>query len=110
MLRFLRTYRPEFADTFWLSVPIVIAQLGVILMGVTDNLFVGRLLGAVPLGAAGLANGLSFLVSSIGVGALSVVAALVSKAHSRHDAAERQLGEIGQVAQCLREQRQTSFV
>ena len=87
MLRFLRTYRSELTDTFRLSVPIVIAQLGVILMGVTDNLFVGRLLGAVPLGAAGLANGLSFLVSSIGVGALSVVAALVSKAHSQHDAA-----------------------
>ena len=87
MLRFLRTYCPELTDTFRLSVPIVIAQLGVILMGVTDNLFVGRLLGAVPLGAAGLANGLSFLVSSIGVGALSVVAALVSKAHSQYDAA-----------------------
>jgi MATE family multidrug resistance protein len=80
-------YRPEFADTFRLSVPIIIAQLGVVLMGVTDNLFVGRLLGAVPLGAAGLANSLSFLMSSIGVGGLTVVAALVSKAHSQHDAA-----------------------
>ncbi|HLL93773.1 MAG TPA: MATE family efflux transporter [Spirosoma sp.] len=88
MLRFLRIYRTELIDTFRLSVPIVIAQLGVILMGVTDNLFVGRLLGAVPLGAAGLANGISFLVSSIGVGGLSVVAALVSKARSQNDAAE----------------------
>ena len=88
MRRYIRTYRFELTDTFRLSVPIVIAQLGVILMGVTDNLFVGRLLGAVPLGAAGLANGLSFLVSSIGVGGLSVVAALISKAHSQHDSAE----------------------
>lgn len=81
----LRTFRPEIADTLRLSVPIVIAQLGVVLMGVTDNLFVGRLLGAVPLGAAGLANSLSFLMSSIGVGGLSVVAALVSTADSQHD-------------------------
>ena len=88
MLTFLRNYRPELTDTFRLSVPIIIAQLGVVLMGVTDNLFVGRLLGAVPLGAAGLANGVSFLVSCIGVGGLSVVAALVSKAHSQNDAAE----------------------
>ncbi|MDB5242694.1 MAG: efflux family protein [Spirosoma sp.] len=88
MLRFLNIYRSELIDTFRLSVPIVIAQLGVILMGVTDNLFVGRLLGAVPLGAAGLANGISFLVSSIGVGGLSVVAALISKARSQDDAAE----------------------
>lgn len=56
-------------------------------MGVTDNLFVGRLLGAVPLGAAGLANSLSFLMSSIGVGGLTVVAALISKANSQNDAA-----------------------
>jgi MATE family multidrug resistance protein len=56
-------------------------------MGVTDNLFVGRLLGAVPLGAAGLANSLSFLMSSIGVGGLTVVAALVSKASNQHDPA-----------------------
>ncbi|GAB3895908.1 MATE family efflux transporter [Spirosoma agri] len=82
-----RTYRAEFVDTLRLSVPIIIAQLGVVLMGVTDNLFVGRLLGAVPLGAAGLANSLSFLMSSIGVGGLTVVAALVSKAHSQNDAA-----------------------
>ena len=88
MLTFLRKYRAELTDTFRLSVPIIIAQLGVVLMGVTDNLFVGRLLGAVPLGAAGLANGVSFLVSCIGVGGLSVVAALVSKAHSQNDAAE----------------------
>lgn len=82
-----RTYRSEFTDTIRLSVPIIIAQLGVVLMGVTDNLFVGRLLGAVPLGAAGLANSLSFLMSSIGVGGLSVVAALVARANSQNDAA-----------------------
>lgn len=87
MRQFLRTYRPEFIDTFRLSVPIVIAQLGVVLMGVTDNLFVGRLLGAVPLGAAGLANSLSFLMSSIGVGGLTVVAALVAKSNSQSDVA-----------------------
>ena len=88
MPNFLRTYRFELTDTFRLSVPIIIAQLSVVLMGVTDNLFVGRLLGAVPLGAAGLANALSFLVSCIGIGGLSVVAALISKADNQHDVAE----------------------
>ena len=81
------SYRTEISDTLRLSIPIIIAQLGVVLMGVTDNLFVGRLLGAVPLGAAGLANSLSFLMSSIGVGGLSVVAALVSKASNQNDLA-----------------------
>jgi multidrug resistance protein, MATE family len=77
--------RPELADTARLSIPIVIAQLGVVLMGVTDNLFVGRLLGAVPLGAAGLANSLSFLVISIGIGGLSVVSAMISQANGQGD-------------------------
>lgn len=79
--------RFDLTDTLRLSIPIIIAQLGVVLMGVTDNLFVGRLLGAVPLGASGLANSLSFLLSSVGVGGLTVVAALVSSANSRGDAA-----------------------
>ncbi|QDK77825.1 MATE family efflux transporter [Spirosoma sp. KCTC 42546] len=83
----LTNFRTELSDTIRLSVPIIIAQLGVVLMGVTDNLFVGRLLGAVPLGAAGLANSLSFLMSSIGVGGLTVVAALVSKAYHQNDPA-----------------------
>lgn len=83
----LARYQSELTDTIRLSVPIIIAQLGVVLMGVTDNLFVGRLLGAVPLGAAGLANSLSFLMSSIGVGGLSVVAALVSRAQNQQDPA-----------------------
>ncbi|GAB3313439.1 MATE family efflux transporter [Larkinella ripae] len=81
-------YKPELGDTLRLSIPIVIAQLGVVLMGVTDNLFVGRLLGAVPLAGAGLSVSLTFLVSSIGVGGLSVIAALVSQANGRGDAAE----------------------
>lgn len=88
MFHWFQTYRSDLTDTLRLSVPIVIAQLGVVLMGVTDNLFVGRLLGALPLGAAGLAVSLSFLVSSIGVGGLAVVAALVSQARGRGNNAD----------------------
>jgi MATE family multidrug resistance protein len=88
MKQWYQIYKRELAETIRLSIPIVIAQLGVVLMGVTDNLFVGRLLGAIPLAGAGLAVSLSFLVSSIGVGSLAVVAALVSQANGRNDAGE----------------------
>lgn len=77
--------RREIIETIKLSVPIIIAQLGVILMGVTDNLMVGRFLGAVPLGAAGLATSLSFLVTSIGFGGLGVVSSLISQAEGQHN-------------------------
>ena len=84
----LMTLRADLSDTLRLSIPIVIAQLSTVLMGVTDTLFVGRLLGATPLGAAGLANSMSFLLSSIGIGGLTVVAALVSQANGRKNAAD----------------------
>lgn len=80
--------RANLTDTLRLSIPIIIAQLSTVLMGLTDNLFVGRLLGPVPLGAAGLANSMTFLLSSIGIGGLPVVAALVAQASGRKDAAE----------------------
>ncbi|CCG99025.1 putative multidrug resistance protein norM Multidrug-efflux transporter [Fibrella aestuarina BUZ 2] len=80
--------RTDLIDTLRLSIPIIIAQLSNMLMSVTDNLFIGRLLGPVPLGAAGLSASLSLLLSSIGIGALSVVSALVSQAHGRADAAD----------------------
>lgn len=80
--------RREILATVKLSIPIIIAQLGVILMGVTDNLMVGRFLGAVPLGASGLATSLTFLVSSIGFGGLGIVSSLISQAKGQNNTPE----------------------
>lgn len=80
--------RREILATVKLSIPIIIAQLGVILMGVTDNLMVGRFLGAVPLGASGLATSLTFLVSSIGFGGLGIVSSLISQAKGQNNTQE----------------------
>lgn len=85
---FAKSMRSQFIETIRLSIPIIIAQLGVILMGVTDNLMVGRFLGAVPLGAAGLATSLSFLVTSIGFGGLGVISSLISQAKGQRNRAE----------------------
>jgi multidrug resistance protein, MATE family len=77
--------RKEILVILKLGIPIVIAQLGVILMGVTDNIMVGRYLGAGPLGAAGLANSLAFLMSCIGIGGLNVISSVISQEHGQHD-------------------------
>ncbi|MFB0907679.1 MAG: MATE family efflux transporter, partial [Spirosomataceae bacterium] len=71
-----------------LSVPIVMAQLGFVLMGVTDNIMVGQMLGATALGTAGVANSLAFLIGSIAIGGFSVIAPLVSKAKAENDPEE----------------------
>lgn len=78
-------FKKELKTTIKLAVPIIIAQLGVVLMGVTDNVMVGRLLGKVPLGASGIANSIAFLISSLAVGGMSVVAPMVSKYYAEKD-------------------------
>lgn len=89
---FSQHYQEEIKKTFFLALPIVIAQLGVVLMGVTDNIMVGRYIGKIGLGSAGIANSMSFLIASIGMGGLSVVAPLISKAK-----AERNVPEINRL-------------
>ncbi|MFN3489288.1 MAG: MATE family efflux transporter [Emticicia sp.] len=89
---FSQHYQKEIKKTFQLALPIVIAQLGVVLMGVTDNIMVGRYIGKIGLGSAGIANTMSFLIASIGIGGLSVVAPLISKAK-----AERNVPEINRL-------------
>ena len=43
-------YKKEIKETLFLSLPIVVGQLGQLLMSVTDNIMVGKL-GAQPLAA-----------------------------------------------------------
>ncbi len=64
-------------QTFQLAYPVIIGQLGIIMMGVVDSLMVGGL-GAVPLAAASLANSLFFLIIIIGLGVSNVVTPLVA--------------------------------
>jgi len=92
MYSLARLYRHDIRATLRLSIPIIIAQLGVVLMGVTDNLMIGRILGAVPLGAAGIATSVTFLVGSIGIGGLSIVSALISQAVGK-----KSLGEVNRL-------------
>ncbi len=78
-------YKHEIRATFRLAVPIILAQLGVVLMGVTDNIMVGKLLGAESLGAAGLANSVAFFIGSFAVGGLPVIAPLIAKSFAQKD-------------------------
>ncbi len=79
--------KSDLQATLQLSYPIVIAQIGIVLMGVTDNLMVGAV-GAEALAASGIANALFFLVAVIGIGVMSIVSPLVAAAKSREDTAQ----------------------
>ena len=64
-------------STLNLAYPVIIGQLGVIMMGVVDSLMVGRI-GAAPLAAVALGSSLTFIVIIIGLGLSMAVTPLVA--------------------------------
>ncbi len=64
--------------------PVIIGQLGHILMGIVDSVMVGRL-GTVPLAAAALANSLVFLILVFGLGVSMGITPLVAMADGAGD-------------------------
>ncbi len=64
-------------ETLKLAYPVIISQLGFMMMGVVDTLMVGRL-GAVPLAAASVANSLFILILIVGIGVSFAITPLVS--------------------------------
>lgn len=69
--------KKHIVSTFQLAYPVIIGQLGIIMMGVVDSLMVGKL-GAAPLAAAALGNGMAFIIIVIGIGVSYAVTPLVA--------------------------------
>jgi MATE family multidrug resistance protein len=74
-----KTPRQEFRELLRLAMPIALAQAGMSLMGFVDTLVVGRA-GTSALAAVGLANGLFFFVSGLGMGLMMGLDPLMSQA------------------------------
>lgn len=81
---FFNRYKSDFQATVNLALPIITAQVGVMLMGFADTVQVGRMAqGSVQaLAAAADANGIFINIAIIGYICLQVVAPLVSSAQS----------------------------
>jgi MATE family, multidrug efflux pump len=71
------TYKEHIKLTLQLSYPVIIGQLGFIMMGVVDSLMVGTL-GSAPLAAASLGNSITMLVFIVGIGVSFAVTPLVA--------------------------------
>jgi MATE family multidrug resistance protein len=92
----LLSYKTHFKNTIRLSIPVIIGQLGLVMMSFFDNLMVGNLggqMGHVYLSASTLANSLFFLIVVVSMGVGFAMPALVSesKGAKKPDA---HLGEI----------------
>ncbi len=71
-------FLPYFKKILFLSYPIIIGQLGIVLMGVADIVMIGKL-DAINLAAASLANSVYFFICILGIGTLTAVSPLVAK-------------------------------
>ena len=71
------TYKTHLTRTLILAWPVIVGQLGIILMGVVDSLMVG-VLGANQLAAAALANHIVILIWIVGLGISMAVTPLVA--------------------------------
>lgn len=87
----LSAFKTDFAFTFRLAYPVMLSQLGQVMVGVADNVMVGRL-GATPLAAASLANSIFFLILMFGIGISMAVTPMVAAADG-----EGKKGRIGRL-------------
>ena len=67
-----------------LAVPVVLSELGWMLMGVVDTIMVGRL-GPAAIGAVALGNAVCYTPSIFGMGLMLGLDTLVSQAYGRND-------------------------
>ena len=73
----MQSYKSHIKQTLQLAYPVIIGQLGFIMMGVVDSVMVGKM-GAAPLAAASLGHHLTILIFIIGIGCSMAVTPLVA--------------------------------
>jgi MATE family, multidrug efflux pump len=76
----MEIHRKDIRQTLNLATPIVIGQLGHMMMGVVDSIMVGKI-GAAPLAAASISNGIFIIILILGYGISMAISPLVAKYH-----------------------------
>ncbi len=78
-------YNSHISASLSLAVPVMLSQLGHVMMGVVDSLMVGHV-GAVPLAASSLANVAFNVILLFGIGVSYAITPFVAAAHGENDA------------------------
>ncbi len=81
----LKNYTKEFTKNLKLATPIMMGSLGHLLVGLIDDIMVGRL-GPVELAATSLGNSLVFIALSVGIGFSLVITPLVAESDGEGNA------------------------
>jgi MATE family multidrug resistance protein len=79
-----KPYTREFRYNLQLAYPVMIGQLGHVLVGFADNLMVGQL-GPAPLAAVSLGNSFIFIALSLGIGFSYAITPLIAESDGSND-------------------------
>ena len=79
-----QVYKTHLQKNFTLAYPVMISQLGHVMVGVADSMMVGRL-GATPLAAASLGNVIFHLLLTFGIGVSYGITPLVAAADGENN-------------------------
>ncbi|WP_405199483.1 MATE family efflux transporter [Christiangramia sp. LLG6405-1] len=80
----LSAYTKEFGKNLNIAYPVMLGQLGHVMVGLVDNLMIGRL-GAAPLAAVSLGNALVFIAMSLGIGFSFAITPLIAETDGAND-------------------------
>ena len=80
----LSQYTKEFSYNFQLAYPIILGMLGHTLVGIVDNIMVGKL-GPTELAAVSLGNSFIFIAMSLGIGFSTAITPLAAEADGKND-------------------------
>jgi MATE family multidrug resistance protein len=85
MKNFFLKYKPYYADSLKLAIPVVISQLGHTLVQMSDSIIVGHFAGTVSLAAVSLVNSLFMVPLVIGMGISYGLTPLIAQNNGRRN-------------------------
>ena len=80
----MKKYTKEFSYNLKLALPVIFSMLGHTLIGIVDNIMVGKL-GSTELAAVSLGNSLIFIAMSLGIGFSTALTPLIAEADAEND-------------------------
>ena len=80
----LSQYTKEFSYNLRLAYPVILGMLGHTLIGIVDNIMVGKL-GSTELAAVSLGNSLIVIAMSLGIGFSTAITPIVAEANAEND-------------------------
>jgi MATE family multidrug resistance protein len=81
-------YKPHYRTNLTLAIPVVISQLGHMLVQTSDSVIIGHLAGTIPLAAVSLANSVFMVILVLGLGLSYAITPIIAQASGREDYAE----------------------